>query len=400
MMAPSSRCASSTPITNCTTAPRRSAFCSTMPPRSRSSPACSTWRRNRKTCTGIWTRSRSRSIRSAKKSFARAKPRSTSSTPRCARHFRMQRRKLGRSGLELAPIVLGTNVFGWNVDEKTSFALLEAFVDAGFNAIDTADTYSRWVPGHKGGESETIIGNWLKRSGKRDRVLIFTKVGEDMGNGRSLKKDYILRECEASLRRLQTDRIDLYQTHFDDEVTPVEETMKAYAALIQAGKVRAVGASNMTPKRLKASLAASKTLGLPRYETLQPLYNLSDRKEFETGYAALCRQENIGVIPYYGLAAGFLTGKYRSPADAVKNPARGPRLKKYLDARGLRILQVLDGVAARHKALPAQIALAWLIGRITAPIVSATSLKQLGEILKAPHIRLSQDDIAALDAAG
>jgi aryl-alcohol dehydrogenase-like predicted oxidoreductase len=202
------------------------------------------------------------------------------------------------------------------------------------------------------------------------------------------------------LRRLQTDHIDLYQTHFDDEVTPVEETMEAYATLIRAGKVRAVGASNMTPERLKASLAASKSLGLPRYQTLQPLYNLSDRKEFETGYAALCRQENISVIPYYGLAAGFLTGKYRSPTDAEKNPARGPRLKKYLDARGLRILQVLDGVAARNKALPAQIALAWLIGRITAPIVSATSLKQLGEIIKAPQIRLSQDDIAALDAAG
>jgi len=207
----------------------------------------------------------------------------------------MQRRKLGRSGLELAPIVLGTNVFGWNVDEKTSFALLEAFVDAGFNALDTADTYSRWVPGHKGGESETIIGSWLKQSGKRDRVLIFTKVGEDMGEGRSLKKDYILRECEASLRRLQTDRIDLYQTHFDDEVTPVEETMAAYDALIKAGKVRAAGASNVSPERLKASLAASKQLGLARYEALQPLYNLSDRNEFETGYAALCREEAIGV---------------------------------------------------------------------------------------------------------
>jgi len=312
----------------------------------------------------------------------------------------MEKRRLGQSDLHLAPLMLGGNVFGWTIDEKTSFGILDAFIDAGFNAVDTSDSYARWIPGSPGGESETIIGNWLKRSGKRNDVLIATKVGEDMGEGRSLKKDYILRECEASLRRLQTDRIDLYQTHFDDEVTPVEETMKAYAALIQAGKVRAVGASNMTPKRLKASLAASKTLGLPRYETLQPLYNLSDRKEFETGYAALCRQENIGVIPYYGLAAGFLTGKYRSPADAEKNPARGPRLKKYLDARGLRILQVLDGVAARHKALPAQIALAWLIGRITAPIVSATSLKQLGEILKAPHIRLSQDDIAALDAAG
>ncbi len=312
----------------------------------------------------------------------------------------MERRPLGQSDLRIAPLMLGGNVFGWNVDEKTSFAILDAFADAGFNAIDTADSYSRWVPGHPGGESETIIGNWLKKSGKRDKVLIATKVGEDMGEGRSLKKDYILRACEASLKRLQTDRIDLYQTHFDDEVTPVEETMQAYAQLIAAGKVRAIGASNMSPARLLASLAASKRLGLPRYETLQPLYNLSDRNEFETEFEPICRQENIGVIPYYGLAAGFLTGKYRSLADADKNPARGGRLKKYLDARGLRILKVLDAVAARHAALPAQIALAWLIGRITAPIVSATSVKQLAEIMKAPEIKLTRDDIAALDAAG
>ena len=312
----------------------------------------------------------------------------------------MKRRPLGQSDLHIAPLMLGSNVFGWNVDEKTSFAILDAFADAGFNAIDTADSYSRWVPGHPGGESETIIGKWLKNSGKRDKVLIATKVGEDMGEGRSLKKDYILRACEASLKRLQTDRIDLYQTHFDDEVTPVEETMQAYAQLIAAGKVRAIGASNMSPARLLASLAASKRLGLPRYETLQPLYNLSDRNEFETEFAPICRQENIGVIPYYGLAAGFLTGKYRSLADADGNPARSGRLKKYLDARGLRILKVLDAVAARHAALPTQIALAWLIGRITAPIVSATSLKQLAEIMKAPAIKLTRDDIAALDAAG
>src|SRR6185312_8031822 len=225
----------------------------------------------------------------------------------------MQLRPLGRSGLSIAPLMLGGNVFGWNVDEKTSFAILDAFVDAGFNAIDTADSYSRWAPGHTGGESETIIGNWLARSGKRDKVVIATKVGEDMGEGRSLRKDYILRECEASLRRLQTDHIDLYQTHFDDEVTPPEETMQAYAALIAAGKVRAIGASNISPARLKASLAASKQLGLPRYESLQPLYNLSDRKEFETGFLPICRQERLGVINYYSLAAGFLTGKYRSP---------------------------------------------------------------------------------------
>jgi len=312
----------------------------------------------------------------------------------------MERRPLGQSDLHIAPLILGSNVFGWNVDEKTSFAILDTFADAGLNAIDTADSYSRWVPGHPGGESETIIGNWLKNSGKRDKVLIATKVGEDMGEGRSLKKDYILRACEASLKRLQTDRIDLYQTHFDDEVTPVEETMQAYAQLIAAGKVRAIGASNMSPTRLLASLAASKRLGLPRYETLQPLYNLSDRNEFETEFEPICRREKIGVIPYYGLAAGFLTGKYRSLADADRNPARGGRLKKYLDARGLRILKVLDAVAARHSALPAQIALAWLIGRITAPIVSATSVKQLGDIIKAPELKLSGEDIAALDRAG
>jgi aryl-alcohol dehydrogenase-like predicted oxidoreductase len=314
----------------------------------------------------------------------------------------MERRQLGQSDLHIAPLTLGTNVFGWNVDETSSFAILDAFADAGFNTIDTADSYSRWVPGHPGGESETIIGNWLKKSCKRDKVLIATKVGENMGEGRSLKKDYILRACEASLRRLQTDRIDLYQTHFDDEITPVEETMQAYAALIKAGKVRAIGASNMSPARLVASLAASKRLGLPRYESLQPLYNLSDRNEFETEFEPICRQEKIGVINYYSLAAGFLTGKYRSAEEGARHPRRGGRLKRYLDARGLRILKTLDEVAAPHEATPAQIALAWLIAKpgITAPIVSATNLKQLAEIMKAPQIKLTREDVAALDAAG
>jgi aryl-alcohol dehydrogenase-like predicted oxidoreductase len=314
----------------------------------------------------------------------------------------MQRRRLGQSGLELAPLMLGGNVFGWTIDEAASFNILDAFVDAGFNAVDTSDSYARWVPGSPGGESETIIGNWVKRSGKRNEVLIATKVGEDMGEGRSLRKDYILRECEASLRRLQTDHIDLYQTHFDDEVTPPEETMQAYAQLITAGKVRAIGASNITPGRLKASLAASKQLGLPRYECLQPLYNLSDRMEFETEFEPICRQEKLGVINYYSLAAGFLTGKYRSPEEGAKHPGRGGRLKRYLDARGMQILKALDEVAARHNAMPAQIALAWLIAKpfITAPIVSATSRKQLDEILKAPQIKLSGEDSAALDAVG
>ena len=314
----------------------------------------------------------------------------------------MEKRRLGQSDLQLAPLMLGGNVFGWMIDDKTSFDILDAFVDAGFNAVDTSDSYARWVPGSPGGESETIIGNWLKRSGKREKVLIATKVGEDMGEGRSLKKDYILRECDASLRRLQTDRIDLYQTHFDDEITPPEETMQAYAHLIAAGKVRAIGASNVAPERLTASLTASKNLGLPRYESLQPLYNLSDRKEFETELEPICRQEKLGVINYYSLAAGFLTGKYRSVEEGSRHPGRGGRLRRYLDARGMRILATLDKVSAGHNATPAQIALAWLIAKsaITAPIVSVTSLKQLDEILKAPHTKLSQQDIVALDATG
>jgi aryl-alcohol dehydrogenase-like predicted oxidoreductase len=314
----------------------------------------------------------------------------------------MEKRRLGQSDLQLAPLMLGGNVFGWTIDERTSFGILDAFVDAGFNAIDTSDSYARWVPGNPGGESETIIGHWFKRSGKRDKVLIATKVGEDMGEGRSLRKNYILRECEASLRRLQTDRIDLYQTHFDDEVTPPEETMEAYAHLISTGKVRAIGASNVSPERLKSSLAASKRLNLPRYESLQPLYNLSDRREFETELEQICREEKLGVINYYSLAAGFLTGKYRSIEEGARHPGRGGRLKRYLDARGMRILDALDKVTARHNAAPAQIALAWLIAKpiITAPIVSVTSLRQLGEILKAPQIKLSQEDIAVLDAAG
>ena len=313
----------------------------------------------------------------------------------------MELRRLGRSDLRLAPLMLGGNVFGWNADEKTSHTILDAFVDKGFNAIDTADSYSRWAPGHKGGESETIIGTWLKKSGKRDKIIIATKLGEDMGEGRSLKPDYVMRACEASLKRLQTDRIDLYQTHFDDEVTAVEETLQAYARLIAQGKVRAIGASNISPARLKASLAASQKLGIPRYESLQPLYNLSDRNEFETEYGPVVRAEGLGVINYYSLAAGFLTGKYRSLDAALKHPNRGGRLKRYADARGFCILSALDAVAARHQASPAQVAIAWLIAQpfITAPIASATSLKQLDEIMKAPQLKLTTDDLAALNRA-
>jgi aryl-alcohol dehydrogenase-like predicted oxidoreductase len=314
----------------------------------------------------------------------------------------MEMRELGRSGLKIAPLMFGGNVFGWTADEATSHSLLDAFVDGGFNAIDTADSYSRWVPGHTGGESETIIGNWMKKSGKRDKVIVATKVGSDMGQGLCVTRDYILRSAEASLKRLQTDRIDLYQTHYDNEATPVEETLGAYAELIKQGKVRAIGTSNMTPERLKASLAASKANGLPRYDSLQPLYNLSDRNEFESEYLPICRAENIGVINYYSLAAGFLTGKYASVEDAAKNPARGPRLKRYLDARGQRILDALRDTAARHNAKPAQVALAWLMARpaMTAPIVSATNLTQLQELMAAPRLKLNADDIKALDAAG
>lgn len=313
----------------------------------------------------------------------------------------MQLRLLGRSGLQIAPLMLGGNVFGWNIDEKTSFAILDAFVEAGFNAIDTADSYSRWVPEHSGGESETVIGNWLKRSGKRNKTVIATKVGADMGEGKCVRKDYILRAADASLKRLQVDCIDLYQTHFDNEETPVEETLAAYAQLVSQGKVRAIGTSNMTPTRLQSSLATSAKLGLPRYESLQPLYNLYDRLNFEADYAPICAREGIGVICYYALAAGFLTGKYRSAQDIAKSAARGGRIKQYLNERGFRILKALDTVAARHAATPAQVSLAWLIARpgVTAPIASATSLDQLKDIMQAARLALSAEDTAALDQA-
>jgi aryl-alcohol dehydrogenase-like predicted oxidoreductase len=311
----------------------------------------------------------------------------------------MDLRRLGQSDIHIAPLMLGGNVFGWNVDQATSSALLDAFIDAGFNAIDTADTYSRWVKGHKGGESETVIGNWLKTSGKRAKVVIATKVGSDMGEGKTVRKDYVLRAAEGCLKRLHVDCIDLLQTHFDDEVTPPEETMAAYAQLIAQGKVRVIGASNMSVARLKASLAASQALGIPRYQSLQPNYNLYDRVDFESQYLPVCKAEGLGVISYYSLAGGFLTGKYRSAADAAKNPSRGGKVKGYFDARGQSILQALDDVAARHSATPAQIALAWLIAQpgVTAPIASATSLKQLHEIMQAPRLKLSPEDLQGLD---
>ena len=313
----------------------------------------------------------------------------------------MNRRKLGNTGFDVAPLAFGGNVFGWTVDEATSFRLLDAFVDAGFNLIDTADSYSRWVTGHQGGESETIIGRWIAARGRHDDVVIATKVGSDMGLGRKcLRKDYILQAAEASLRRLQVDAIDLYQSHWDDETTPLDETLEAYATLIAQGKVRAIGASNLSADRLQQALDVSARNGLPRYLTLQPPYNLYDRATFEGPLASLCIREGIGVISYFALAAGFLTGKYRSEADFAKS-ARGGGMSKYLNPRGLRILAALDRVAADKHASPAAVALAWLIDRpgLTAPIASATSVEQLGELIASTRLRLDPDAVRALDQA-
>ncbi len=310
-------------------------------------------------------------------------------------------RPLGRSGLQVAPLALGGNVFGWTADEKVSFAVLDAFVDAGFNLVDTADVYSRWAPGHQGGESETVLGRWFKASGKRDRVLLATKVGKPMGEGKSgLSRRWIRQAVEDSLRRLQTDRIDLYQSHDDDPATPLEETMAAFAELMREGKVRAVGASNFTAPRLAEALATSARLGLPRYETLQPLFNLADRAPYEAELQKLCVAEGVGVINFFGLARGFLTGKYRSEADLGQSP-RGAGVKDYLNARGFAILAALDAVAARHGATPAQVALAWQMAQpgIVAPIASATSVAQLQELLGAARLSLAPADFAELDRA-
>jgi aryl-alcohol dehydrogenase-like predicted oxidoreductase len=313
----------------------------------------------------------------------------------------MKRRTLGTTGFEVAPIALGGNVFGWTVDEPTSFRLLDAFVDAGFNLIDTADSYSRWATGHQGGESETIIGRWLARRGRHDDVVIATKVGSDMGLGhKCLRKDYILQAAEASLRRLQVEAIDLYQSHWDDESTPFDETLEAYAQLIAQGKVKAVGASNLTATRLAQALEVSRRAGLPRYATLQPLYNLYDRAAFEGPLAELCIREGIGVISYFALAAGFLTGKYRSDADYGKS-VRGAGMAKYLNPRGLRILDALDRVAKAVGATSAQVALAWLMARpgVTAPIASATSTAQLAELVAATELVLDAESMRSLDRA-
>ena len=313
----------------------------------------------------------------------------------------MKRRTLGNTGFDVAPLAFGGNVFGWTADEPTSFRLLDAFVDAGFNLIDTADSYSRWVTGHAGGESETVIGRWIAARGHHDDVVIATKVGSDMGLGRRcLLRDYILKAAEDSLRRLRIDAIDLYQSHWDDESTPLDETLDAYRTLLTQGKVRAIGASNLTAARLQEALDVSAREGLPRYLTLQPPYNLYDRSTFEGPLAALCIREGIGVIGYFALAAGFLTGKYRTEADFSRS-ARGSGMSKYLNPRGRRILAVLDRVATARGATPAQVALAWLLGRpgLTAPIASATSVAQLDELIAATHLALDADDVNALDAA-
>jgi aryl-alcohol dehydrogenase-like predicted oxidoreductase len=310
------------------------------------------------------------------------------------------RRQLGKSGIFVTPLCFGGNVFGWTVDEPTSFALLDRFVEAGFDFIDTADVYSRWVPGHAGGESEAIIGRWLKVRGGREKLVIATKVGSEMGEGKKgLSRAYIRSAVEASLRRLQTDYIDLYQSHRDDETVPMEETLGAYQELIDEGKVRIIGASNFTAERLKQALETSAKLGLPRYETLQPLYNLYNREGFEAALMPLCEAEQVSVIPYYALAAGFLTGKYRSEADFSKS-ARGGGMGKYLNDRGRRILGALDTVASAFGATPAEVAVAWLSHRpaIAAPIASATSIAQLESLIASTWLDLD-DKAAELDAA-
>jgi aryl-alcohol dehydrogenase-like predicted oxidoreductase len=313
----------------------------------------------------------------------------------------MDKRRIGRSDLTVAPFCLGGNVFGWTADETTSFAILDRFVERGFDFIDTADVYSRWVPGHVGGESEAVIGRWLSaRPGARDRIVLATKVGMDLGEaGKGLSARHIERACEASLRRLQTDRIDLYQSHVDDAEVPLEETLRAHERLIAAGKVRAIGASNYSAARLTEALTVSAASGLHRYECLQPDYSLAERG-YEAELEPLCRAEQIGVIGYFSLAAGFLTGKYRSAQDAAGR-AREVRVAKYLNPRGLALLDVLDSVAAAQGASPAQVALAWIIARpgITAPIASATTVAQLDELLGAASLTLTDDAVARLDDA-
>lgn len=313
----------------------------------------------------------------------------------------MAERALGRSGLTVSPLAFGGNVFGWSADAAATHALLDECVALGLNLVDTADVYSAWVTGNAGGESETLIGDWLQKRGQRDRVVIATKVAK-WGPRKGLSPANIQAACEDSLRRLRTDVIDLYQAHEDDPTVPLEDTLGAFARLIEQGKVRAIGASNYSAARLAEALELARRHGLPRFETLQPEYNLVDRAGYEAELEPLVRAHDIGVIGYYALASGFLSGKYRSEADATKSPARGAQVvRRYLNPRGKRILAALDDVACRHAASVAQVALAWLIARpgITAPIVSATSVAQLRELAAARTLLLSKADIAALDSA-
>lgn len=313
----------------------------------------------------------------------------------------MQKRTLGNSGVEVAPIVLGGNVFGWTIDEARSFEILDAFVDRGFNMIDTADVYSKWVPGHTGGESETIIGKWFAQSGKRDKVVLATKVGMDMGDaGKGLSASHISKSVDRSLKRLQTDRIDLYQSHQDDQSIPLEETLAAYEELIKAGKVRMIGASNYTGARLTEAMQTAKDSNLPQYVTLQPEYNLHAREKYETDLAPVVAKYGLAVIPYFSLAAGFLTGKYKSKEDA-KGVKREGAVSKYFDARGERILPALEEVAKEAKSTQASVALAWLLSKpnIAGPIASATSLQQLGSLFAAADLKLTSEQLKRLDEA-
>ena len=311
----------------------------------------------------------------------------------------MQRQELGKSGLKVAPWAFGGNVFGWTADQATGFQLLDAFVDHGFNLIDSADVYSRWAPGHTGGESETMIGDWLAQGGgRREKVIIATKLGMPMPEGQGLSRHYMMEAVDRSLKRLKTDYIDLYQAHSDDQNAPLEETLLAFAELMRAGKVRAIGASNYTAPRLAEALKLSKEKGLPRYETLQPWYNLYDRDQFEGPLQDLARKEHLGVIPYFGLASGFLTGKYRTDADLQGSP-RAYRAKDMMNPRGMRILKALDEVGGRIGATPAQVSLAWLRAKGCVPIASATKLAQLTELAKSSEITLDAEAVAALDLA-
>lgn len=313
----------------------------------------------------------------------------------------MEKRKLGNTDLSIAPVIFGGNVFGWTIDKKQSFDLLDSFANAGFNTIDTADVYSRWANGNKGGESESIIGEWMKTRGNRNKMIVITKVGSDVGQGhKDLSEKHILSAVDKSLQRLQTDYIDLYLTHWDDDTTPVEETLGAYRKLIDAGKIRWIGASNLSPERLTSSLQAHHEKSLPKYEVFQPEYNLYARQGFENGVGPICQKENMGVITYYSLARGFLSGKYRDEDDADKS-VRGKQATQYLDKRGLKILKALDELSEKYKVSPAGISLAWLIAQptVTAPIVSATKRNHVDAFTEAIAVNLNENDLELLNTA-